>query len=33
VLSGGLEDQPLVVAPVWDRVIEAAYRAAQAHVG
>jgi hypothetical protein len=31
VLSGGLEDRPLVVAPVWDRVIEAAYRVAQAH--
>ncbi|WP_445444141.1 trypsin-like serine peptidase [Clavibacter sp. km3a] len=33
VLSGGLEEAPLVVAPVWDRVIEAAYRTAQAHVG
>ncbi|MBM7026212.1 trypsin-like serine peptidase, partial [Clavibacter zhangzhiyongii] len=32
VLSGGLEEAPLVVAPVWDRVIEAAYRTAQAHV-
>jgi len=33
VLSGGLEEKPLVVAPVWDRVIEAAYRTAQSRVG
>jgi hypothetical protein len=33
VLSGGLDEKPLVVAPVWDRVIEAAYRAAQSRVG
>jgi hypothetical protein len=32
VLSGGLDEKPLVVAPVWDRVIEAAYRAAESRV-